>query len=439
MTEQQPAAAIDTTRRLVGDRAIQAVVNAAVAHGDAIETHALEIKSDVDPTSKPGIAKVARFVLGAANRFPTDAADKFEGYAYLMLGVGKDSAPGISMFDTKALEDRLRKYLDPDTPPRWDVQWLPTTAGYGVCVISVAPPADGDPVQICHGEFQADKPGGGSILEDGRIYYREKASTRVARSGEVKALIRRAREATPPVDISVELTGGDPRAYRDDEIESTFDRLFDNQEEHLRKRFRGTDEEIAYRLAELREAARTEWGDSLEKIAAYTWPGAQFTIANSAGTYLEEIELVMEFPEGVVGIEKEYEQPTLTDLLPAIFPAPTPDFNTMLINSASRPSFAVPPYNSHLDWENSEDGSRLTVIVSDVDLRPDTPWSSDPDELVLFVFDDDVTSFEVKWRLTAKRHHRSYNGAFTLHVEDASSLRDLIEATKPTEPDRDSS
>lgn len=83
---------LDVSKKLDGNRAMQAVVGVAVEVGDAIESNALEIKRDVDPTTKAGAAKIAKFVLGAANRLPAEAAQRFEGYAYLFLGVDKGAA-----------------------------------------------------------------------------------------------------------------------------------------------------------------------------------------------------------------------------------------------------------------------------------------------------------------------------------------------------------
>lgn len=69
---------LDTSRKLDGIRDLRAVVDEAVAHGDAVENHYLEIKSDVDPTTKIGAVKVAKFILGAANRLPLNSASTSE-------------------------------------------------------------------------------------------------------------------------------------------------------------------------------------------------------------------------------------------------------------------------------------------------------------------------------------------------------------------------
>jgi hypothetical protein len=61
---------IDLTRVPRGELAARVLVAALAQTDDRAERHFLEIKSSVDLKSKEGIAKVAKFILGAANRMP---------------------------------------------------------------------------------------------------------------------------------------------------------------------------------------------------------------------------------------------------------------------------------------------------------------------------------------------------------------------------------
>lgn len=56
---------------------------------DREERYFLELKSAVDLNAEAGRAKVAKFILGAANRFPEQAARRFDGHALMVLGVSK--------------------------------------------------------------------------------------------------------------------------------------------------------------------------------------------------------------------------------------------------------------------------------------------------------------------------------------------------------------
>lgn len=79
----------DTDIVPLGERALRRILDHVVAIGDEAETTYLEVKSDIDLGSKLGIAKVVKFLLGAANRRPQDAARHFRGYAVLVIGAKK--------------------------------------------------------------------------------------------------------------------------------------------------------------------------------------------------------------------------------------------------------------------------------------------------------------------------------------------------------------
>lgn len=66
--------AMDTDAVPLGDRAQRKILQHVIAVGDEAETTYLEVKSDLDPASKSGVAKIAKFLLGVANRRPTTAA-----------------------------------------------------------------------------------------------------------------------------------------------------------------------------------------------------------------------------------------------------------------------------------------------------------------------------------------------------------------------------
>ena len=70
----------------LGERALRGILDHVVAVGDEAETTHLEVKSSLDLSSKAGVAKVAKFLLGSANRRPNEAARHFHGYAVLVIG-----------------------------------------------------------------------------------------------------------------------------------------------------------------------------------------------------------------------------------------------------------------------------------------------------------------------------------------------------------------
>jgi hypothetical protein len=80
---------------------------------DRVERYFLELKSDVDLSKSPGQAKVAKFILGAANRARDVAARRFEAHALFVLGVAKGSTEGIPSSRPKTSNGQSRSSLVP--------------------------------------------------------------------------------------------------------------------------------------------------------------------------------------------------------------------------------------------------------------------------------------------------------------------------------------
>lgn len=114
---------LDTSRAPLGEVAASRLVEAIVARGDVAERHYLEVRSDVDLATKLGAAKVAKFILGAANRPLELAARAFGGYAVMILGVSEGQTPGIARVEVKEIETRVRPYLSA-SGPGWDIERL---------------------------------------------------------------------------------------------------------------------------------------------------------------------------------------------------------------------------------------------------------------------------------------------------------------------------
>jgi len=212
---------IDLTRVPRGELAARVLVAALAQTDDRAERHFLEIKSSVDLKSKEGIAKVAKFILGAANRMPDVAARYFEGHAVMVLGVGAGSTPGIEPVEALDIERGVRPYLSVNGP-RWDLQRAPVDDGREVLLVIVDPPKTGQPAFPCF----KDGPG----LNNGQIIVRGDGETRQATGEEVLLLQQRGRLDRPDVDLTVAIEGT-AVAYRCDEsvledhIESETSRL----------------------------------------------------------------------------------------------------------------------------------------------------------------------------------------------------------------------
>ena len=80
---------IDTRRAPKGELAARALVEQVMASDDRVERHYLEVKSTLDLHTKRDQAKLAKFILGAANRMPDLAAAAFDGHGVIVVGVSK--------------------------------------------------------------------------------------------------------------------------------------------------------------------------------------------------------------------------------------------------------------------------------------------------------------------------------------------------------------
>src|ERR1700741_2517387 len=166
-----------------GQREWRTLIDALSRTDDRVERHFLEMKSDVDLNETSGRAKVAKFVLGAANRDPKRAAPYFNGRALMILGVAKDLVAGIPGFEVHELERTVEKFTG--TPgPSWDHVRLPVDGDRDVIAVVVAPPEGS--LWPCLKD--------GPALTNGTIYLRADGATRPATGSEVQARLARVQQ-----------------------------------------------------------------------------------------------------------------------------------------------------------------------------------------------------------------------------------------------------
>jgi hypothetical protein len=134
---------IDSSQAPRGVLAAQRLVAAIAEHGDLVERHYLELKSTLNLSTKKDREKIAKFILGAANRMPAIAATAFEGYAALVIGVSKSVVAGIPPVEMMDIAKVVQQYVGA-AGPRWDVVWVPIEGSANqVLVVLVDPPKAG--------------------------------------------------------------------------------------------------------------------------------------------------------------------------------------------------------------------------------------------------------------------------------------------------------
>ena len=105
-----PELVLDLTRAPRGELAAAQLV-AAAARGDLAEHHYLEFKGPPDLASKVNKAKLAKFILGAANRLPERAAEAFEGYGVMIIGITANGVEGVPPVEMLALSQVIQPFL----------------------------------------------------------------------------------------------------------------------------------------------------------------------------------------------------------------------------------------------------------------------------------------------------------------------------------------
>ncbi len=429
--------ALDTAIIPLGERALQSILDYVDAAGDEAETTYLEVKSALDLNSKAATAKVAKFLLGVANRRSQEAARHFRGYAVLVIGARKDGVLGVPRgLEAHELEDRLRPYLGPQFPA-FEFGRIGVDAENEVLFVIAQPPQDGQTMFPCHKSFQGEN--GRDSLEDGAIYVRGASNTRPARSGEVLALVERARGGgKPPIELDVEVLG---RICRVDGVEEILEWLreheeeqFSNQPEPVENALSSTSFRLASSIvgssgamsAEDREEALIAWRNAKSQhiakgrvhLLGVGLPGAGIRVV-SHDRFVAKPHLVLTFH----GCEVlDYLDPGDADYAKVVEPIVRSQdpFRPGIDHSALRPG----PRGYPVSWSNH--GADAEVVLSPESFRPNMPWVSDQDDYVLVARDPHGGSVEVTWVLTEDGNDAVTTGELRVPTADLVDAADLF-------------
>jgi hypothetical protein len=423
---------IDLTRVPMGELAARALVDALAQTDDRAERHFLEIKSSIDLKTKEGIAKVAKFILGAANRMPDAAARYFEGHAVMVLGVGGGSTPGIEPIEALDIERGVRPYLSVNGP-RWDLQRVPVEDGREVLLVIVDPPKMGQPPFPCF----KDGPG----LHNGQIIVRADGETRQATGEEVLLLQQRGRLERPDVDLAVAVQGtaiaytcdasvleehiereslGLAAARKATESPNPWGRASGSMLDFIGERQENrTPEQYERQIANWEAECRRSWIPAMDTLAATFGSPVSISIRNRQESFLEDVALEVHLEGPVRGLERassdNFDPESLLPRPPRAW-GPWVDTSSMLVPGLSREfsySPSMPSIPGPLSFRN---GGSVTIDVQVGDLRPRQTYVTDDDEIVLVVDDADLTELTGTWRITVRGHHAVYEGTLSVPV-----------------------
>lgn len=432
--------ALDTSVIPLGERALQGILDHVVAVGDEAEMACLEVKSPLDMSSRSTTAKIAKFLLGAANRRPHEAARHFHGYAVLVIGAQKDDAPGVPRgTEAHELEDRLRPYLGPQFPA-FEFGRIGVGSEHEVLFVIAQPPEDGQPIFPCHKSYQGDDRR--DSLEDGAIYVRGTSNTRPARSGEVLALVERARgDGKPPIVLEVGLVGC---VHRVDCVEEILEQLLDYREEQFskepeqqeKKSFSPASLQLASSVfgrpeplsREDREKALAAWrrkkaehiAGGREHFLGVGLPGAGICVL-SRDRFIAKPRLTLTFHgcevfDHLDADDADFEkavEPVLRRQNPL-----APGFDYSALRSL--------PRDYPVSWSNR--GEDAEIVLTPESLRPNDPWTSDQDDYVIVARDPGAGSADVSWVLTEDGNDTVTTGEFVVPTEELVDAAELFKS-----------
>ncbi|MEV0079009.1 hypothetical protein AB0H58_21620 [Nocardia neocaledoniensis] len=419
-----------------GDRQLWEIVDYIKDNGDRTETHYLEAKSDVDVRTKAGGVKVAKFVLGAANRMPDVAAKYFEGHALMVLGVTHGAIDGVDQIDEKDLRSRVGQYTGSGSKPGWEIRQLPiVNTNKVVLVVLVDPPEAGATIWTCRKEY-SDGAKGTPLLRDGAIYVRPTSETREANAAEIAELVERARTVSlPDADLDVTISGVVHRitfrpGLRDEWIEDVRKHLSRGGAKNAGVGAGAglfmTASLIDSRNAEQFNTELDTWAYEVKRawakfVLAASWMIAKppaIQVFNRGQTFLRDVEVQVEFPQGVLGLD----EPDDDDPLPEM-PAARGEIPDLAIGHFHPiPSPYSPGELAGLGPESftlenpMDDGAVAIYKLRELRPRPYAPMDALFNLIALQSTPAEVESVSGTWLLTAD-HHRNYSGTFEIPVK----------------------
>jgi hypothetical protein len=162
------------------------------------ENEHLEWKSGYDLGRRPDAGKIAKQLIGFANRDPARAQRQTEGYAYVMLGVGPGAVIGVPVWDSADIENWLSRFVPPEL--MYDIQYV-SAGDKDILMLEVDPPRQGDSI-FC---LQASTGEGNANLPEGTIYVRRGGQTEPANAAEIAMLTARARGGGGGAQLDLEV------------------------------------------------------------------------------------------------------------------------------------------------------------------------------------------------------------------------------------------
>ena len=446
---------LETTRFPLSVVAAQELVAAVSEKGDMAERHYLELKSSLDLSTKKDKEKIAKFILGAANRMPDVAAAAFEGYGVMIIGVSEGEITGIPPVEMMEISKVVQQYVGAGGP-RWDVVWVPIEGSTNqVLLIVVDPPKLGQAAFVCRAT--------GETLTSGRSYIRAEGETREANADEVDLLLKRG--STLPkavVNLRVELIGDISAVTMNDDL--TIEQYLGLKRRQLLgalpskepvpptgskkplsveekmaaaiapavKKFSAmidamsapedrTEEQYREEIGRWETNFRNAWGIAKAQIVLSQLTPIIVKVTNLSTTFFQGVEVKLHL-DGQISAYDYVNPALISDLTDLELPRPprlwgprpptwiSPQLTGLVDMSYMTRKNLLPPSVSF------RNGGSVDIELEVGELRPLGSYESEDEQFVLLVGDKTLTSIHGTWQFTARDHNEVYSGVIDVPV-----------------------
>lgn len=449
---------IDTQRRPRSMHEWTELVHAiGQAPDDTVETSWLELKGPLDLTTAKDRFKVAKAILGFANRDPLQAGGYLDGCALLVIGVGSGTMPGTKRIEDHELIKALEPYLGRGADaPRWEVRRHHIDEDNDVLIVVVDAPQFGDPVYPLRKTF--DK------AWIGTVYARPSTETEPADDLAIDMLSRRS--ASPASEFSLTVTLNDDAIGRARCDTKELDLVLDKKvREWLRplepappsnlgllsvkgawdpdlsvkgfmrpalntamfgpitREEKRSADEFRAELDAWREKCRKRLPLLFQNTAALAQPQAKFTITNTCGQFLEDVEINVHIEGNIWGCDVPFNGAQPMGRVPNP-PRPWGPWTESPVGSSIRAlrapmsSQVTPKRSNRASFRN---GGSVDVTLNCAELRPGARVELE-DGIAFVCIDQALEHTRVTVSATARGVHELFKTEFTQPISAAKDL-----------------
>jgi hypothetical protein len=374
-----------------------------------------------------------------------------EGYAYLIVGAEPNNLVGITPVDPANLRPQVQRYVGPAV--NWRGEYV-SVEGKHVLVVIVDPPQHGDGIHPVRNQLD--------VHPKGRVLVRHLGSTDPADDFEIDQLVGRVRDGEDGLELVVDTI---VPVIEQQPVWPDADELVAAEREATLARPRFDDKPnpsglggaVNAALGLGRAADNRDEDDYRHEVDAYceeyldamlelrVWRmwrhrplSLQLAIVNRTDSNFTDVELEVHIPGDVATWARDFEDVAYGDkpvlpTRPNVLGTPRSLFPGMPSGIYLSPSIAnlAPPAPYRGPTYEARDSGSVTVVFSDIDLRPRQRVTLPHVRLLVDAPED--STLDCTWKSTARSARGLVTGGFALTV--ASSTVDVESIDVRDEPD----